>query len=42
MSKKIRWGILGTGRIARAFAEGVSNAKKCQTPRNRFEDEGIC
>ena len=30
MSKKIRWGILGTGRIARAFAEGVRNAKNAK------------
>ena len=25
MNKKIRWGILGTGRIARAFADGLKN-----------------
>ena len=25
MKKKIRWGILGTGRIARAYAEGLKN-----------------
>ena len=25
MNKMIRWGILGTGRIARAFAEGLKN-----------------
>ena len=30
MSKKIQWGILGTGRIARAFAEGVRNAKNAK------------
>ena len=30
MENKIRWGILGTGRIARAFAEGLKHTQNAE------------
>ena len=31
MEKKLKWGILSTGRIAAALAEGIAKSKYCAT-----------
>jgi predicted dehydrogenase len=40
----VRWGIIGSGRIARAFAEGLSytqNGKLCAIASRNLEKAGV-